>query len=179
LCALPFQAFQDLHYHIPYGTYLCAGSRHEPMRIIAGFLIVLLMVSCQSPNTRLPILGEPTIDGSDTVYPTIANFSFTDQDSNPVTNQTFAHSVYVADFIFLSCPTICPVMTEQLQQVYRHYATNERVAFLSHTIDPKHYDPHPPYDAGSIKKALPVVADMMKEMYDMTMLPLIKKYKKQ
>lgn len=37
------------------------------------------------------------------------------------------------------------------------------------------YDPHPPYNAGSVKKTIPIVADMMKEMYDMAMLPLIRK----
>lgn len=37
------------------------------------------------------------------------------------------------------------------------------------------YDPHPPYNAGSVKKTIPIVADMMKEMYDMALLPLIRK----
>ena len=41
------------------------------------------------------------------------------------------------------------------------------------------YDPKPPYNAGSVNKTEPIVADMMKEMYDMIMLPLIQKQIKQ
>jgi len=41
------------------------------------------------------------------------------------------------------------------------------------------YDPKPPYDAGSVKKTEPIVTDMMKEMYDMLMLPFIQKQIKQ
>ena len=108
------------------------------MRVAATIIILLSLVSCQSTDAPLPILGEPAIEGADTIYPRIADFSLLDQDSNRITNQTLAGKVYVADFIFLSCPTICPVMTKQLQQVYQHYAGDPRVVFLSHTIDPKH-----------------------------------------
>jgi len=101
-------------------------------------LVCCIVAACSQPAQRLPILGNPNIEGKDTVYPIIANFSFTDQDSNTISNQTFANKIYVADFIFLSCPTICPKMTSAMHDVYQSYATDERVAFISHTIDPKH-----------------------------------------
>jgi protein SCO1/2 len=98
---------------------------------------VILLIGCKETSPTLPILGEPTIAGNDTIYPAIANFSFINQDSNIVTNQTFENKVYVADFIFLSCPTICPKMTREMYSVYLHFAKDGRVLFISHTIDPE------------------------------------------
>ncbi|MBZ4190544.1 SCO family protein [Niabella beijingensis] len=85
----------------------------------------------------MPYLGNPELNGKDSVYPTIADFSFIDQDSQVVTNKTFQNKAYVADFIFLSCPTICPIMTKEMKHVYDAFAQDDRVAFLSHTIDPE------------------------------------------
>lgn len=51
---------------------------------------------------------------ADTVYHTIANFQFVNQDSALVTNETFAVKIYVADFFFTSCRTICPIMKTQM-----------------------------------------------------------------
>lgn len=96
------------------------------------------VIACKDPEIRLPILGEPSINGTDTIYPIIANFKFVDQDSTTVTNETFANKIYVADFIFLSCPTICPRMTAEMHKVYLPFQSDDRVAFISHTIDPKH-----------------------------------------
>jgi len=107
------------------------------MKGLAAAVCFIVIVSCHETAPKLPILGEPSIAGGDTIYPTIANFSFYDQDSNAISNNSFSNKIYVADFIFLSCPTICPVMTKQVQIVYKTYASDERVAFISHTIDPK------------------------------------------
>ena len=107
-------------------------------KITVFVIIVFFVTACNQPSTKLPILGNPIIEGKDTAYPTVAHFSFTDQDSNTITNQTFANKIYVADFIFLSCPTICPKMTKEMYNAYLPYAADERVAFISHTIDPEH-----------------------------------------
>lgn len=106
---------------------------------IAVFILVFCLVaSCSQPARKLPILGNPNIEGKDTAYPTISNFNLTDQDSNTISNNTFDNKIYVADFIFLSCPTICPKMTDAMHNVYLAYTNDERVAFLSHSIDPEH-----------------------------------------
>ncbi|WP_353087599.1 SCO family protein [Flavobacterium sp.] len=98
----------------------------------------LMLISCKPETERLPILGEPTIIKGKKVYPKIGDFSFTDQDGKIITNQTFEGKIYVADFIFLSCPTICPIMNQELKKVYAVYQNNAKVNFLSHTIDPEH-----------------------------------------
>lgn len=104
--------------------------------IIAVFFFFL--IACQTKGKRLPILGNPTLVGKDSVYPVIANFSFQNQNGELVNNKTFDNHIYIADFIFLSCPSICPKMTHEMHQVYLAFANNEKVKFISHTIDPEH-----------------------------------------
>jgi protein SCO1/2 len=109
------------------------------MRYSVIFIVISLsLYACKQGTKRLPILGNPTVSGKDTLYPTIADFSLINQDGQTVTNQAFANKIYVADFIFLSCPSICPKMTREMYNAYLPYATDERVAFISHTIDPEH-----------------------------------------
>ena len=106
------------------------------------FILTLLVniASCEKPDKgeeKLPILGKKEVTaGKDTVYHTIADFSFVDQDSSVVTPSTFEDKIYVADFFFTSCPTICPIMKTQMLRVYEEFEDNEEVKFLSHTIDP-------------------------------------------
>lgn len=110
--------------------------------ITSGVLILmigLLMPGCiQQKEEKLPILGERTVEGSDTVYHSIADFSFINQDSTTVTNQTFEDKIYVADFFFTSCRTICPIMKTQMLRVYDSIQNMPDVMILSHTIDPEY-----------------------------------------
>ncbi len=102
--------------------------------------IVLLLISgaCQQKET-LPILGRRTIsEQGDTLYHTIGNYQLVDQDSSDITPKTFEGKIYVADFFFTSCPTICPTMKTQMLRVYERFQENSEFAILSHSIDPKH-----------------------------------------
>lgn len=100
-------------------------------------LLGLFIISCSPKQEKLPFLGNPAGNGNDILYPKIRDFSFIDQDSTAITNKTFEDKIYVADFIFLSCPTICPKMNAELDKVYNIYKDNPQVNFLSHTIDPE------------------------------------------
>lgn len=104
--------------------------------LLTGFMIL----SCKKAEPRLPVFGEREFNGKDTVYHTIAPFAFLDQDSLLVTNDTFKDKIYVADFFFTSCRTICPIMKTQMKRVYDATANNPDVLILSHTIDPRHDD---------------------------------------
>ena len=118
------------------------------MRLLIITISILSFIGCSQVKTsnELPILGnkkfiDKEVNGQvvkDTIYHTIRDFTFIDQDSNLVTNETFSDQVYVADFFFTSCPTICPVMKQQMLRVYEAYEKEPEVAILSHTIDPKH-----------------------------------------
>ncbi|MHC2992456.1 electron transporter SenC [Pontibacter sp. HJ8] len=97
-------------------------------------------------NGDLPILGEREVverqvDGrqvTDTVYHQIPDFAFINQDSQVVTSLTLQNKVYVTDFFFTTCPTICPKMKSQMLRVYETYKDEPQLMLLSHTIDPKH-----------------------------------------
>jgi protein SCO1/2 len=114
------------------------------IRTLSTSLIILLFFSACHKN-RLPILGERTVektmkDGKeviDTVYQTIPPFSFTDQDGQTITNETFKDKIYIADFIFLSCQTICPKMNMQMKRLHDEFINDPEVVFLSHSIDPE------------------------------------------
>ena len=128
------------------------------MRILSLLGVALVFfsaVACQqSTKTTLPILGERepvtrTVDGqtvTDTVYHRIADFRLLNQDSVFIDNDTFDDGVYIANFFFTHCPSICPTMQRNLLKVYEKYKGDERVRFLSHSIDFR-------YDSPSVLKA--------------------------
>ncbi|VTR33569.1 SCO family protein [Sphingobacterium thalpophilum] len=111
-----------------------------------------LASACSSSNTgeRLPILGErevvhKIIDGNkvtDTLYHIIPDFELLDQDSTVVSKKSLQGKIYLADFFFTRCPTICPITARNLLQIARHFEHDPRVVFLSHTVDPMYDRPY-------------------------------------
>ena len=102
-------------------------------------IIAIVLFSYQSKKVeKLPILGnKDVLENGDTVYHFIPDFSFLDQDSNIITNQTFAGKVYVVDFFFIHCPSICPTVTKNMLRIYEHFENNPKVLLLAHSIDTK------------------------------------------
>lgn len=114
-----------------------AGYRWQVVAMMVG--ILLGISGCiEKKEQPLPIFGERILDGTDTVYHTIAPFQFVNQDSAIVTNETFKDKIYVADFFFTSCRTICPIMKTQMHRVYDTLENDPEVLILSHTIDPEY-----------------------------------------
>jgi protein SCO1/2 len=109
--------------------------------IIAVVLILLSLSSCQKDNSPLPILGRHDISETDTVYHRIPDFKFLNQDSIYVTNNDLKDNIYISDFFFMSCPSICPIVKKQMLRVYEKYKNNDKVKLVSHTIDPKRDTP--------------------------------------
>lgn len=106
--------------------------------VILFCIATVSIISCDSSSRKLPIMGERDFVNGDSVYHTIPDFSFVNQDSSIITNKTYEGKIYVADFFFTTCPTICPVMKKQMLRVYEKYKENPKVGILSHTIDPRH-----------------------------------------
>lgn len=102
-----------------------------------GLLLVLLSACIPGKDAQLPIIGERTVVNGDTIYHQIADFSFVNQDSQVVNNGTFDGKVYLADFFFTSCPTICPKVKKQMLRLYDRYDGDDRLLLLSHSIDVK------------------------------------------
>lgn len=111
-----------------------------PSRFWPLLLLAILIAACDLLNPapkKLPILGERDVMNGDTIYRTVPDFKFVDQDSQVVTNATFAGKIYVVDFFFIHCPTICPKVKANGLRVYEKYKNDPRVLMLSHSIDTK------------------------------------------
>jgi protein SCO1/2 len=100
--------------------------------------LVCFFVSCGEKGP-LPYIGfhETDPQTGDTIYHQIRDFTFIDQDSQMISNEYFDGKIYIADFFFTSCPTICPKVKAQMLRIYDRYANDDRVMLLSHTIDVK------------------------------------------
>jgi len=107
-------------------------------RIVLAVIAACLIIGCQQKEPPLPIFGQREVEGSDTIYHTIAKFQFVDQDSSIVTNETFKDQIYVSDFFFTSCRSICPIMKTQMLRAYQATEKIPDVKFLSHSIDPEY-----------------------------------------
>lgn len=116
------------------------------LKKIYFFAFCTVLIACTTPTKKLPIYGEREaikkmvngVEVIDTLYQTIPNFSFLNQDSVVINSDSLNNKIYVADFFFTSCPSICPIMKKQMLRVYDKFKDNNEVKFLSHTIDPKH-----------------------------------------
>ncbi|MES2396305.1 MAG: SCO family protein, partial [Bacteroidota bacterium] len=105
------------------------------------FVYAFFVYDNDKPIRYLPIYGEKVYESkngkTDTTFHTIQDFSFINQDSQTVTQKDFDGSVYVTDFFFTTCHTICPVMSTQMERVADKFKGNMEVKFLSHTVDPE------------------------------------------
>ncbi len=77
---------------------------------------------------EIPLLGTESI----------VPFGFTDHNGDTVTEADVTGKIWVADFFFTSCPTICPKMKNEMLRVWETFKEEDRVLILSHTIDPEH-----------------------------------------
>jgi protein SCO1/2 len=123
------------------------------MNAFSSLFLVFILVSCSAINEKkhvLPFIGNydieyKLIDGkevSDTVYPTIPYFYFLNDDSVVVKSTEMEGKVWVVDFFFTTCPTICPTMTKNMQKL--NAATkdlHDELQFISISINPQHDTP--------------------------------------
>lgn len=79
-------------------------------------------------------LGNTTID---TVYHTVPEFSFISQTGDTITRTHIEGKVFITDFFFTTCPTICIDMTRNLKKVQEYFRTDDDVMIISHTVDPE------------------------------------------
>lgn len=70
-------------------------------------------------------------------YHTIADFELTNQNGQTVTQDTYRDKIYVADFFFTTCRTICPVMTDHMVQIQEKLKKDQEVLLLSHSVTPE------------------------------------------
>lgn len=149
------------------------------LRFIIITFSVLAIFSCgsstkETPKQLLPVFGEKKIagaNGKDTIYHTIENFSFVNQYHDTVTEKTIANKIYVADFFFATCQSICPQMSSQLVNVQRAFEKDNNVLILSHTVNPVHDTVEVLHgyanSYGAIKNKWHFLTGNKKEIYDL------------
>ncbi len=109
------------------------------LKILAAASITLL-TNCkdESPKMYLPVFGEKKVAGEDTIYHTISGFNLTNQYGEQVNKETVKNKVYVANFFFATCQSICPEMSTNLVDVQKEFAEDDSVLILSHSVNPLH-----------------------------------------
>jgi protein SCO1/2 len=107
----------------------------------AIFVYAFFIYDNNKPLRYLAIFGEKSYESkngkTDTTYHMIQNFSFTDQDGKTVTEKDFKGCIFVTNFFFTTCHSICPIMSTQMERVAAKFKGNVEVKFLSHTVDPE------------------------------------------
>ena len=101
--------------------------------LIVPSLIYFYVIKGSNNFINLEIIGDANHQ--------ISEFSFINQDNKIVTNDSFKGSIYVANFFFTSCPTICPIMTKNMAYLQSELSQYNDIRFLSHTVDPKNDSP--------------------------------------
>jgi protein SCO1/2 len=116
---------------------------------IVTMFIILFWSACKfnsDDKKTLPILGDrhavtKNVNGAqvtDTVYHTIPDIQYVNQYGDSVTNKKLDGNIYVADFFFTTCPSICPVMQRNMLSVYNAFKDSTGFKIISYTIDPQH-----------------------------------------
>lgn len=106
---------------------------------------LLLFSSCSDKKVGLPYYNSPEFtpefidskeEAKQKINHTIGSFSFTDQNGKLVTEKDIGGKIHVANFIFTSCGSICPVMTNHMKLVQEKFTDNPDVAILSFSVTP-------------------------------------------
>jgi protein SCO1/2 len=91
-----------------------------------------------APITYLAYFGpKNSIQSNDTNYHTIPDFEFINQDNEKVNKQTLKNKIYVTEYFFTTCKSICPIMNNYLEKVYKEFKNEKDFLILSHTVDPE------------------------------------------
>lgn len=130
---------------------------------VVVFSTIFLSISFRllTPKKTLPIFNPSDVNPElvdSTVqhiskYHTIADFSFTNQNGKTITQKDYEGKIYVADFFFTTCPTICPIMQDNMVDIQNEFINNPQVMLLSHTVMP-HTDSVPVLKNYAIEKGV-------------------------
>ena len=113
--------------------------------IILSVVIVAIIFNILNVEKPLPIY-QPTMVNSELVdstlidvrkYHKIADFSLTNQNGEIITQDNYKDKIYVADFFFTTCQTICPIMTDHMYFIQKELKNDQDVMLLSHTVTPE------------------------------------------
>ena len=113
--------------------------------LVLSIVIISIFYQILKPREVLPIfqpaqVNEELVDSTIQhvrKYHTIADFSLINQNGKTITQETYKNKIYVADFFFTTCQTICPIMTDHMVILQNQLKLDPEVMLLSHTVTPK------------------------------------------
>ncbi|TSE06982.1 MULTISPECIES: SCO family protein [Aquimarina] len=112
---------------------------------VLSAIIISIIYSILKPNKVLPVY-EPDMVNAELVdstvqyirkYHKIADFKLTNQNGEEITQQNYENKIYVADFFFTTCQTICPIMTGHMKEIQERLKDDNEVLLLSHSVTPQ------------------------------------------
>lgn len=112
---------------------------------ILSIIIIFSIYSVLNPEAKLKVYQPADFNAEvvDTTiqhvkkYHTIADFSLTNQNGETVTQNNYEDKIYVADFFFTTCQTICPIMTDHMRVIQEELQEDASVMLLSHSVTPE------------------------------------------
>ena len=118
-----------------------------PVSILLVFSIISVSIfyTILKPKPNLPIyqpaqVNSKLVDSSiahKIKYHTISDFSLINQNGDTITQDFYNNKIYVADFFFTTCQSICPVMTKNMKEIQDQLINDQEVLLLSHTLTPE------------------------------------------
>lgn len=122
-------------------------ARYKTFAIVFFILSVIIILSIYSllkPEERLPVY-QPDMVNAELVdstkqyvrkYHTIGDFELVNQNGDTITQDYYNDKIYIADFFFTTCLTICPIMTDHMIDIQEEIKNDDEVLLLSHTVFP-------------------------------------------
>lgn len=113
---------------------------------VLSAIIITIIYNILKPEERLPVF-QPNMVNNELVdstmqevrkYHTIKDFKLYNQKGDTITQDFYKDKIYVADFFFTTCQTICPIMTDHMLEIQEKLKDDEEVLLLSHTVIPAH-----------------------------------------
>lgn len=147
--------------------------------LIISIIIITIIYSVMKPKEVLRVYqpADVTAELVDTTmqyvkkYHTIADFSLLNQNGKTVTQDDYVDKIYVADFFFTTCQTICPIMTDHMVKIQEELKDDDEILLLSHTVTPE-IDSVPQLKKYAVEKGVNdakwnLVTGDKKEIYDL------------
>ena len=125
------------------------------------YIIYVLAFSCQSSDRQLPIYNPASINPNlvdrsmqaVNKNHTVSDFSLINQNGETITQEDYKDKIYVTDFFFTRCKTICPIMTNNMEKLQETFLEDDEIKLLSISVTPT-IDSIPVLREYAIKKAL-------------------------
>lgn len=129
-------------------SFLSFFKRYKNFGIFFSVLcIIIIVIIYNILNVKKPLpIYQPAMVSEELVdstiqhkikYHRIADFSLINQNGEIITQNTYKDKIYVADFFFTTCQTICPIMTDHMYQIQKEIINDDEVMLLSHSVTPR------------------------------------------